>query len=830
MRKLVILALLCGSAMAQNVVQSAKCQDWTNYYTSYPCSFSTATTAGNAIIAIALADGATVTGATDNHSPSSNTYTSDLTQNFATIFNITWFSVAGAGSATTLTFTYSTATKVQVLMIEVQGLLASGALKDKTATNDNGYGTTSWTSGATATTSQANEFMVGWAMNSYAPVYTFTDAWPWQMAQQEPIGGGRMAFRTANATGTFAYTGTAAGTGDLDVGSAIVTYKVATPTPPANPPVLFFSDLNFGPNTGWNGSATEGAAVTVWGENFGATQGTSVVTVNGHAVNSGDYREWDAIGPARGLERITFFLDSSMTSGAGTISVTVNGVTSNTLPFTIVAATIYFIDVTNGNDANNGTNTATPFKDIYMFNPGNDGYHTAAQHNPSGDGQYICYIRGGTYTQVDTGAGGYISDGAYLGLLSLSGSPTKQKALIGYPGETVNIQADTVHYFLYTPDDLPSGSTCCGPNYYTFAKLNYGKISTCGANNGCASFLDLFVGQYFRVVGNNLPNMHPAAQQYDGIMFVGDSKYIDIYGNVENGGGYDSYDHGIYVKTQAAYSCCSPGDLGTHDIDIGWNEFANGYASDTHGGQDIFVSKSADAQVSGYYTDRVFIHHNYFHDGNSDFFYVGDNTSIGGSVYMWDNIFKGGPAAGTGNGTLMMYCGGNDVYLYNNTIYSPTSDNANWVSSYSGCNGGPSLLKNHFINNLWQATVNGQVWIYEDTVTSTFDHEIYWQPNGTQNFPSASGVTVTNPTNANPLLVNPPTDYHLQSGSGARGIGTNLYSILSGFNAGTQDYDGKPYASSGAWDVGALEFASSTGGGVGMSVMGLTLRGLMMTQ
>ena len=38
----------------------------------------------------------------------------------------------------------------------------------------------------------------------------------------------------------------------------------------AQTPVLCFSDLTFGPNTGWNNGSTQGAAVTVWGKNFAA--------------------------------------------------------------------------------------------------------------------------------------------------------------------------------------------------------------------------------------------------------------------------------------------------------------------------------------------------------------------------------------------------------------------------------------------------------------------------------------------------------------------------------------------------------------------------------
>ena len=205
-------------------------------------------------------------------------------------------------------------------------------------------------------------------------------------------------------------------------------------------PALFFSDLIFGPNTGWNNGTSQGAAVTIWGKNFGSTRGSSYVTING--AQATNYAEWDAIGPARGLERITFWIPTNAATGAGTISVTVNGVTSNTLPFTVDNTTvIYYIDGTNGNNSNNGRTTSTPFKSLYMFNPCCDPYHSGGQANPSGDGQYIAYVRGGNYSQLDTIAG----DSTYITLRGPWGGPTKQKAIIGYPGETpvLNMQVAT---------------------------------------------------------------------------------------------------------------------------------------------------------------------------------------------------------------------------------------------------------------------------------------------------------------------------------------------------------------------------------------------------
>ena len=69
-------------------------------------------------------------------------------------------------------------------------------------------------------------------------------------------------------------------------------------------PKLFFSDLDSGPKTGWEGSATKGAAVTVWGTGFGTTRGSSTVTVNGAQLTSAsDYAEWGTTGLANGIPK-----------------------------------------------------------------------------------------------------------------------------------------------------------------------------------------------------------------------------------------------------------------------------------------------------------------------------------------------------------------------------------------------------------------------------------------------------------------------------------------------------------------------------------------------
>src|SRR5262245_8068467 len=153
----------------------------------------------------------------------------------------------------------------------------------------------------------------------------------------------------------------------------LLALGLTVPLATAASPVLYFSDLTWGPRTGFEGSAQRGAAVTVWGANLGSTRDSSYITVNGARLTADtDYAEWGFIGPARGLQRITFWLNSGCSDGPGSIIVTVNGLDSNALPFTVSAGTIYFVatDGDNGNDgryANFRGAGSGPFRDIYKF-------------------------------------------------------------------------------------------------------------------------------------------------------------------------------------------------------------------------------------------------------------------------------------------------------------------------------------------------------------------------------------------------------------------------------------------------------------------------------
>ena len=96
------------------------------------------------------------------------------------------------------------------------------------------------------------------------------------------------------------------------------------------PPAIFYSDLTSGPNTGGQNNA--GAFVTIHGNGFGASQGSSTVTIGGGAAAS--YQSWSNTS-------VTFQLGSAAKTGS--IAVNVGGATSNSVPFTVRSGNIYFV-------------------------------------------------------------------------------------------------------------------------------------------------------------------------------------------------------------------------------------------------------------------------------------------------------------------------------------------------------------------------------------------------------------------------------------------------------------------------------------------------------
>ncbi len=207
------------------------------------------------------------------------------------------------------------------------------------------------------------------------------------------------------------------------------------------PPVLLFSDLTGGPATG-NGDDSEGrvagrdgAIVTVWERNLGASPEGLTVNCAGAPVAS-VYLLENASSPAdlwtyHRIQKLTFQVSHLARTGSGHITVSVNGQTSNALPFTVRPGKIFFVK-TSGNDGTGDGSWKKPWKTIPK---------ATTSMNP-GD---ITYVANG----VDQTT---VSDYYSAVVLGPPAEPAWPKALIVYPGARSRIGNTTIRRGIFPYD------------------------------------------------------------------------------------------------------------------------------------------------------------------------------------------------------------------------------------------------------------------------------------------------------------------------------------------------------------------------------------------
>src|SRR5690348_7279720 len=293
------------------------------------------------------------------------------------------------------------------------------------------------------------------------------------------------------------------------------------------PPVLFFSDLDGGPNSGGESvGGFAGAYVTLYGNFLGTPQGTSTVTWNGLnclrvVPATGSYLGWGT--PYFWYQKIVVQLGAACTAGAGNIVVSVNGKASNGIPFTVRAGKIYFV-ATSGNDSSNGSSTS-PFKTIVH----------CKQALTAGD---TCYVGNGvTGTSVDNFDSTLdIENGG------TSGNPI---AIVAYPGATATLGNSSVTYGLRVPNINVSA------NYVTIAGLSFTPSSQA---------MDATNSSNWRIIGNKF--QCPTANGQTGCFATHEMNFIKFYGNeTTNVGvaGAGKQQHGDYLSSD------------TNHVDFAWN-------------------------------------------------------------------------------------------------------------------------------------------------------------------------------------------------------------------------------------------------------------------
>ncbi len=113
-----------------------------------------------------------------------------------------------------------------------------------------------------------------------------------------------------------------------------LTTEARALTPDSPPPLIFYTDITSGPNSG--GEHNNGIYLTIFGTHFGKTQATSKVTIDGRAV--AQYLVWSDTKIGVQIGRVS----------SGPIVVTTDGIVSNSdHSFSVRSGHIYFIGPSN---------------------------------------------------------------------------------------------------------------------------------------------------------------------------------------------------------------------------------------------------------------------------------------------------------------------------------------------------------------------------------------------------------------------------------------------------------------------------------------------------
>ncbi len=566
---------------------------------------------------------------------------------------------------------------------------------------------------------------------------------------------------------------------------------------PAQAPVLFFSDIPSGSNTG--GENGNGAYVSLYGNYFGASQGSSTVTAPGGAMVN--CTVWGAAW--LWYQKITCQLGPN--AATGSLIVTVNGQSSNPLPFTVAPGNIYFI-ATTGNDNNPGT-FAAPWRTLLR----------ARDAMLPGD---IAYAMDGVTQSTDDGTGwdaAFLLSGGDQGKwCSATGLP---RALAAYPGATVTIGNATGGL----PDFGVRTSDCQGN--WVFSGISFRGQNPAQAGSG----------SHYRFAGSDITCPYTQGIGGGACFQTSQASYVDFYGNhVYNAGtaNASALFQAVYFSTDS------------NDIDMGWN-----LVEYVHGCRGLQVHSSplgsgGPQDPTGYDQFDISIHDNTLHDTQCDGMIVDTVDPSRGPVSIYNNVvYNAGIGPNNPEGTGGWNCinvpgstangpaGSGTVEVFNNSLFAcgtftspPYGSNNNAVAENGDEAPGAPPIYVHIRNNMLYSVPTT---LYPGGVP----YVVVWDPltdepcansqncpwlYGTNNLMYGAGNPVTNmaeitgTVSANPLVVSTSLpDLHLTSGSPAIQAGT-VIGAIGVFGAGNtgRDHDGLPRGP--VPSIGAYEASSAT--------------------
>jgi hypothetical protein len=295
----------------------------------------------------------------------------------------------------------------------------------------------------------------------------------------------------------------------------------------ATTPLLNFSDLTSGPDTGLGDGLGSGVIVTVWGQNLGSEQGNSNISftdAKGTERDAAHVYYWKNAdgelpsGPSNlfashAMQEIAFSIpDSAM--GAGSIKVTVNGQVSNLLPFTVRSGPIFHV-ASGGSDADSGSFSA-PWQTT----------QEVVDSAPAGSTVYVHDVDSGGNSSVNgfywNNAGASSTLAEQFALVSYPGYQPKitgQRGVTGYNTDALVISKMDIYasnYLQVGANDQPTGSTIDFKGTWGIRSTRHGRAvgnrvgdipGGCaskyqGAISGTAQFYDSI--SLFKMFGNEI--------------------------------------------------------------------------------------------------------------------------------------------------------------------------------------------------------------------------------------------------------------------------------------------------------------------------------------
>jgi hypothetical protein len=524
-------------------------------------------------------------------------------------------------------------------------------------------------------------------------------------------------------------------------------------------PVVFFTDLTSGPKSGGQNNA--GAFVTIYGRNFGATRGTSSVTIGGRPA--GSYPVWTDT-------KIAIQLGAAAVTG--NIVATTPAGASNGAPFTIRSGKIYFV-ATNGNDKNSGKY--------------NSPWRTLMQARGAMQPGDTTYAMNGVAQTGDDGSGWQTSL-----LLRGGGTAAAPMAFVVYPQATATIGSVT---------GPPSGirtapQDASYPNYWVFAGFTL---------RGQTSAMALWGSTGWRIIANDFSC--PSGDGSGACMDTVESSSLAFYGNNVHDTGIATASalyHGVYFGTDSNH------------LDIGWNTIAH-----VHGcrGIQIHSTPQSGEPASGQNQYDIRVHDNTIHDTQCDGVIVDTIDPSKGPVSVYNNvIYNAGQGPNNPEKTGGWSCiyvpastergpkGSGAVDIYNNTLYacgtfnSPPYGSANAGIVYGGGNAAIYLrIRNNIVyqtaTSLHRSGVPYLViWNPTTHKVCADSGDCFWI-RGSNNLFYGSGAAPRNTNIANSVNANPQFAglsqwiFHLQPNSPARnkGVDTGLQGGAAGYDIGVRE-------------------------------------------